>query len=96
MNVTNGLHVLTKTLEVSEAAPVAAAQPQQAASSIAVSSAQDHTEVSSAASLAHQAMSIPDVRMEKVVTMQQALSSGTYEVSAANLADNLLYGMMGE
>ena len=96
MNVNNGPYELPKTLEVSEVAPVSAAQPQKAASSIAANSAQDRTEVSSAASLAHQTMSIPDVRMEKVIAMQQALSSGTYDVRAANLADKLLHGMLGE
>jgi negative regulator of flagellin synthesis FlgM len=97
MNVNDGLHGLPDALGISKASPVSATQPQQqAAFSAAANPIQDHTEVSTAASLAHQAMSVPDVRMDKVAAVQQALANGTYQVSAGDVADKLLRQMMGE
>jgi negative regulator of flagellin synthesis FlgM len=97
MNVNDGLHGLPEALGVSQASPVSAAQPQQqAAFSATGSSIQDRTELSTAASLAHQAMSAPDVRMDKVAAIQQALANGTYQVSASAVADKLVRQMMGE
>ena len=97
MNVNDGLHGLPEALGVSQASPVSAVQAQQqTASSATANSIQDRTEVSTAASLAHQAMSVPDVRMEKVAAIQQALANGTYQVSPADVADKLVRQMMGE
>jgi negative regulator of flagellin synthesis FlgM len=97
MNVNDGLHGLPKALGVSQTSPVSGAQAQpQAAFSATPSSIQDRTEVSTAASLAHQAMSVPDVRMDKVAAVQQALANGTYQVSAADVADKLVRQMTGE
>jgi negative regulator of flagellin synthesis FlgM len=97
MNVNDGLHGLPEALGVSQASPVSAVQPQQqTASSATASNIQDRTEVSTAASLAHQAMSVPDVRMEKVAAIQQALANGTYQVSPTDVADKLVRQMMGE
>jgi len=96
MNVNDGLQGLPETLGVSQTSPVAAVQPQsQAAVSATANSIQDRTEVSTAASLAHQAMSVPDVRMDKVAAVQQALANGTYQVSAADVADKLIHQMTG-
>lgn len=97
MNVNDGLHGLPEALGVSQASPVSAVQPQQqTASSGIANNIQDRTEVSTAASLAHQAMSVPDVRMDKVAAIQQALANGTYQVSPADVADKLVRQMMGE
>jgi negative regulator of flagellin synthesis FlgM len=97
MNVNDGLHGLPEALRVSQASPVSAVQPQQqTASSANANNVQDRTEVSTAASLAHQAMSVPDVRMEKVAAIQQALANGTYQVSPTDVADKLVRQMMGE
>jgi negative regulator of flagellin synthesis FlgM len=98
MNVNDGLHGLPEALEISPAAPVSATQLQQQASfsTSLNNSIQDRTEVSTAASMAHRAMSITDVRMDKVVAVQQALANGTYQVSAHDVADRLVRQMMGE
>lgn len=97
MNVNDGLHGLPDALGISKTSQVSAAQPQQqTALSAPANPIQDHTEVSTAASLAHQAMSIPDVRMDKVAAVQQALANGTYHVGADNVADKLVRQMMGE
>jgi negative regulator of flagellin synthesis FlgM len=95
MNVNDGLHGLPEPLGVSETSPVPATQRQQQASySAPMGSTQDRTEVSTAASLAHQAMAVPDVRMDKVAAVQQALANGTYQVSAGDVADKLVQQMM--
>ena len=97
MNVNDGLHGLPEALGVSQTSPVSAVQPQpQAAGTSSGNSIQDRTEVSTAASLAHQAMSVPDVRMDKVAAIQQALANGSYQVSAADVAGKLVRKMMGE
>jgi negative regulator of flagellin synthesis FlgM len=97
MNVNDGLHGLPEALGVSQTSPVSAVQPQpQAAGTPSGNSIQDRTEVSTAASLAHQAMSVPDVRMDKVAAIQQALANGSYQVSAADVAGKLVRKMMGE
>ena len=97
MKVNDGLHGVPEALEVSQASPVSAVRPEQkAAFSTTANNIQDRTEVSTAASLAHQAMSLPDVRMDKVAAVQQALANGTYHVSADDLAAKLVGQMMGE
>lgn len=54
----------------------------------------DEARVSSAASLATQAASAPDVRMEKVTPIQQALAAGTYKVSDSAVAGKLIDHML--
>ena len=97
MNVNDGLHGLPEALGVAQTSPVSATQPQtQASASSTASSMQDRTEVSTAASLAHRAMSVPDVRMDKVAAVQQALANGTYQVSPTDVADKIIRRMIGE
>jgi negative regulator of flagellin synthesis FlgM len=97
MNVNDSLQGIPEPQGVSEASPVSAIQRQQQTSNFAAtaSGGQDSTEVSTAASLAHQAMAVPDVRMDKVAAVQQALANGTYQVSAGDVADKLLQQMTG-
>ena len=97
MNVNDGLHGLPEALSVSQTSPVSSVQSQlQAASTATAAGAQDRTEVSTAASLAHQAMSVSDVRMDKVAAVQQAIANGSYHVSPADVADKLVRQMIGE
>jgi negative regulator of flagellin synthesis FlgM len=41
-------------------------------------------------------MSMPDVRMDRVAAVQQALANGTYQVSPMDVADKIVRRMMGE
>lgn len=93
----HGLHGLPEALGVSQTSSVSATVSQKATSLPANKTGfEDRTEVSTAASLAHQAMAIPDVRMDKVAAVQQMLANGTYQVSAGDLADKLVSQMLGK
>lgn len=98
MNVNDGLHGLPEALGVSQTSRVSPAQQKSQVdiSSPASGVHQDHTEVSTAATLAHRAMSLPDVRMDKVAAVQQALANGTYQVDPADVAGKIVNRMMGE
>jgi negative regulator of flagellin synthesis FlgM len=50
----------------------------------------DETHLSSAALGASASAALPEVRTEKVAGIQQALASGTYEVSSLDVADKLI------
>jgi negative regulator of flagellin synthesis FlgM len=53
-------------------------------------SATDQTSLSAASTLLVRALRTPDVRTEKVATLQAALAAGTYNVSSADVADKLV------
>lgn len=98
MNVNDGLHGLPEALGVTQTTRISATQQKSQANILAPASDihQDHTNVSTAATLAHRAMSLPDVRMDKVAAVQQALANGTYQVDPADVADKMVSRMMGE
>jgi negative regulator of flagellin synthesis FlgM len=50
----------------------------------------DHADLSAAAGLLSQALTGSDVRPEKVATLQQAIASGTYNVSSSDVANKLM------
>lgn len=101
MNVNDGLQNLQQVLEISGTNPVSPVsqiqrQPQQSAAPASAGAVQDRAVVSTAASLANQAMAVPDVRMNKVASVQQSLASGTYQVSASDVTDKLMNHMLGK
>lgn len=55
----------------------------------------DQAHVSGAATLVSQAVSVSDVRSEKVQSIQAAIASGTYSVSASDVAHSLIHQMLG-
>jgi flagellar biosynthesis anti-sigma factor FlgM len=55
----------------------------------------DQAHLSSAASLASQAASLPDVRAEKVQSIQSAIAAGTYNVPSSDVAHSLINHMLG-
>ncbi len=86
----------------SVAAPEASARPvgighQPSANAVphlkvqqAAPTRRDQANLSPASLLLSQALSLPDVRADKVAAIQQALAAGTYRVSSADLADKLI------
>ena len=50
----------------------------------------DQANLSHASTMLTQALSGSDVRMEKVASLQQAIASGNYHVSSADIADSML------
>ncbi len=55
----------------------------------------DQTNLSSAGGLVAQASASSDVRLEKVTQLQAAIASGTYKVSAHDVADKIIEGLLG-
>ena len=72
------------------AVPKAAANPD-----VPASAATDQTHLSSAASLAAHAASLPDVRQEKVDSVRAAIAGGTYNVSSSDVAQSLMDHLLG-
>ena len=54
----------------------------------------EEAHLSSAASLASHAASLPDVRTEKVQSVQAAIASGGYNISASDVANSLMGHML--
>jgi negative regulator of flagellin synthesis FlgM len=86
-----GLQQLLSTQEVSQPAGKAGASDARG-----VQADTDQATLSSAASAAAAAAPDSDVRMEKVVAIQQALASGTYNVPASEVAGKMIDQMLGK
>jgi negative regulator of flagellin synthesis FlgM len=95
MNVSNdvqGMQQLFSSQEITQAGAGAQARPAAAADS----GATDEATLSSAASIAAQAASGSDVRMDKVTQVQQALAAGTYSVPSSEVAGRMIDQMLGK
>lgn len=57
-------------------------------------STSDQTSLSTASTLLAQALQTPDVRTEKVASLQAAISAGTYQVSSSDVADKLIDSLL--
>ena len=55
----------------------------------------DRADLSVAASLSSHAAALPDVRAEKVQSIQAAIATGNYNVSSADVARSLMGHMLG-
>jgi flagellar biosynthesis anti-sigma factor FlgM len=98
MNVRNDLSSLQPIAgdnQVSPAAKSSAAKTSIASVSDSATPVSDQAHLSSAASLASQAASLPDVRMEKVQSTQAAIAGGTYNIPSADVAQSLVNHMLG-
>ena len=50
----------------------------------------DEAHLSTAANLISQALALPEIRSEKVASVQAALANGTYQVSSSDVAAKLI------
>jgi negative regulator of flagellin synthesis FlgM len=65
-----------------------------AASNASGSNAVDQTRLSGFGGALAQALNTSDVRMDKVTALQQAIASGTYNVSANDVADKIISSLL--
>ena len=54
----------------------------------------DQTNLSSTASLVAQALESPDTRSAKVASLQQAIATGSYNVSSSDVADKIIQSLL--
>lgn len=88
MNIQNDLQGLQQILGPAGVAP---GEMQPAAQDAGkASTANDEAHLSTAAYLVAQAVALPDVRTEKVATVQAALANGSYRVSSSDIAASLI------
>lgn len=92
MNVCNDLQALSPA--PGSARLFALKGTEEKAEAVAAPESQDQAHLSSAASLAGAAASLPDVRMEKVRAIQAAVADGSYRVSAEDVAQSLINHML--
>ena len=59
------------------------------------SSGNDSTELSPAAQSVTEAMQMPEVRQDRVASLQQQIASGTYQVAPQAVADAMLRNLRG-
>ncbi|MBN9617898.1 MAG: flagellar biosynthesis anti-sigma factor FlgM [Acidobacteriales bacterium 59-55] len=101
MSYTNGVGGLQQLLSsmTSKATQPAepASLPRQSGAAAAHSSGEnrvDQTSLSSASGLIAHALEGSDVRTEKVTALQQAIASGSYRVSSADVADKMIPSLL--
>jgi flagellar biosynthesis anti-sigma factor FlgM len=95
MDIRSSLDGLKSLLGVGQTS-TPAAQPRNGAGSAQNGSAlgSDRATVSSAGSEVSQAASDPGVRLDKVASIQSALSAGTYNVPASAVASKMIDSML--
>ncbi len=93
MNLRNDVQSIQQIFEPAAAREIRASQGngKDAASSTLPS---DEAKVSSAGNLAARALALPDVRMDKVAQVQQALADNSYHVESSQVADSLIQHML--
>jgi len=103
MSISNGvgnLQGLSNPVTPASATAPAAKEQQVKTSAAAapatprVSQAVDQAVISSTSGLLSQALSGSDVRLEKVLPLQAAISAGTYNVSSSDVADKLISSLL--
>lgn len=93
MNIRNDLQPIQPVDGSPQTSPIEKAPAVSNAAPIATTSDQAH--VSGTATLISHAVSVSDVRSEKVQSIQAAIASGNYSVSSADVAHSLIHHMLG-
>jgi len=94
MNIRNDLQSIQPVSGVASVSAVGNAS-RASASSPPVAAGGDRADLSAAASLSSHAASLPDVRAEKVQSIQDAIAAGNYSVSSTDVAQSLMGHMLG-
>ena len=87
MKIPNDLHGLSQIPGPIEAS--VAKQPSTQGSSNMLNKT-DEAHLSAAAHLVSQALVLPEVRSDKIASVQSALANGTYQVSSSDLAAKVI------
>ncbi len=102
VNYAPSLSTLSSTTTAAPAAVKQIAAQNAAASSIKAEPSistpvakADQTRLSTASALITKALSLSDVRQEKVAGLQKAINEGTYNVSSSDVAGKLLKSLLG-
>lgn len=94
---TNGIgNLQTPLLQQTAAAQKSTAEANAAHAKhpAAATSSTDQASLSHVSTLLAQALTTSDVRADKVASLQQAINSGSYNVSSSDVADKLLKSLM--
>jgi negative regulator of flagellin synthesis FlgM len=92
MNISNGIENLAQIFPA-QTSPAPA--PAKGSSSSQIEGlAGDKANLSNVATQVAQSAAAPDVRLDKVASIQNALQSGTYEVSAGDVAKKVISSML--
>jgi negative regulator of flagellin synthesis FlgM len=95
MDIRSSLEGLKSLLGTPEAAPATTTQPKSGSTAGGSALSSDQATFSSAGSEVSQTASDAGVRMDKVSSIQAALASGTYNVSASDVASKVVDSMLG-
>lgn len=94
MSYASGINNLQLTVgSVESANPAEPTSIQPGGSSTQVSHA-DQADLSSAAGSIAQSLTTSDVRTDKVAALQQAIASGSYNVSSGEVADTIIQSLL--
>ena len=99
MSYTDGIgplqHSLNMVASATPAQQVSATENQAAAAKTANTATQaDHADLSTTGGLISKALEGSDVRMGKVEALQQAIASGSYNVSSSDVADKMVQSLL--
>jgi negative regulator of flagellin synthesis FlgM len=102
MSYANGVGALQQVLSSITPAPAQAAEPASAPNqqhpaagpNVGHAERTDQTVLSSAAGAIAQALGGSDVRSEKVAALQQAIASGSYNVSSSDVAGKMIHSLL--
>jgi negative regulator of flagellin synthesis FlgM len=93
-NLQNSLLQQTSTVQKTTTDQDAALATDKAAHANAPALSSDQTSLSPASTLLAQALTTSDVRTDKVASLQQAISSGSYHVSSSDVADKMMQSLL--
>ncbi|MGA2349353.1 MAG: flagellar biosynthesis anti-sigma factor FlgM [Terracidiphilus sp.] len=95
MDIRSSLEGLKSLLGTPAAAPASTQQPKSGATAGGSALGSDRATFSNAGSEVSQTASDSGVRMDKVASIQAALASGSYNVSAGAVASKVVDSMLG-
>ena len=96
MDIRSSLEGLKSLLGTQAAATTATQQAKSTTTSASSALGSDQATVSSAGSEVSQTVGDADVRLDKVATIQTALTTGSYDVSASDVATKVVDSMLDE